>query len=53
MLSEMYSKIEAARWLTYRAAFLQDQKAAEWMTEAAAAKLFVMPATVDVVEMAR
>ena len=53
MLGEMYSKIEAARWLTYRAAFLQDQKATDWMTEAASAKLFVMPATMEVVEMAR
>ena len=26
MLAEMYSKTEAARWLTYRTAFLQDQK---------------------------
>ncbi len=53
MLAEMYSKIGAARWLTYRTAFLQDQNAAGWMTEAAAAKLFVMPATLEVVETAR
>jgi alkylation response protein AidB-like acyl-CoA dehydrogenase len=53
MLAEMYPKIEAARWLTYRAAFLQDQKTRDWMTEAAAAKLFVMPATLEVVEIAR
>ena len=53
MLAEMYSRIEAARALTYRAAFLQDQKTADWMTEAAAAKLFVAPATMEVVDMAR
>ena len=53
MLAEMYSKIAAARWLTYRMAFLQDQKASDWMTEAAAAKLFVVPTAIDVVETAR
>lgn len=53
MLADTQAKIEAARWLTYRAAFLQDQGAAEWMTEAAAAKLFVVPATLEVTEMAR
>jgi alkylation response protein AidB-like acyl-CoA dehydrogenase len=53
MLADMQAKIEAARWLTYRAAFLQDQGAAEWMTEAAAAKIFVVPTTLEVTEMAR
>lgn len=53
MLAEMHSKIEAARWLTYRIAFLQDQKVPEWMKEAAVAKVFVMPAALEVVEMAR
>jgi len=53
MLADMQAKIEAARWLTYRAAFLQDQGATEWMTEAAAAKLFVVPATLEVTELAR
>ena len=53
MLADMQAKIEAARWLTYRAAFLQDQGVTEWMTEAAAAKLFVVPATLEVTEMAR
>ena len=53
MLADMQAKTEAARWLTYRAAFLQDQGATEWMTEAAAAKLFVVPATLEVTEMAR
>ena len=53
MLAEMHCKIEAARWLNYRTAFLQDQKAPNWMTEAAAAKLFVVPTTMEVVETAR
>jgi len=53
MLAEIYAKLEAARWLTYRAAFLLDQKASGWMTEAAAAKLFVTPATLEIVETAR
>ena len=49
----MQSKLEATRWLTYRAAFLLDQQAADWKNEAAAAKLFVIPATMEVVELAR
>jgi len=53
MLADMQAKIEAARWLTYRAAFLQDQGAPDWMTEAAAAKLFVVPAMLEVTEIAR
>ena len=53
MLADMQAKIEAARWLTYRAAFLQDQGAPDWMTEAAAVKLFVVPAMLEVTEMAR
>ena len=53
MLADIQAKIEAARWLTYRAAFLQDQGAPDWMTEAAAVKLFVVPAMLEVTEMAR
>ena len=53
MLADSYTKIEAARWLTYRAAFLQDQGDANWMTEAGAAKLFVMPAILEAVDTAR
>ena len=52
-LAEMHAKLEAARWLTYRAAFLQDQGAQNWMTEAAAAKLFVVPTTIEITEIAR
>ncbi len=53
MLADMQSKLEAARWLTYRAAFLQDRKAGDWMTQAAVAKLSVVPATMEVVETSR
>ncbi len=53
MLADMQCQLEAARWLTYRAAFLHDQQATNWQNEAAAAKLFVVPATMKVVEQAR
>ena len=53
MLADMHASLEAARWLTYRAAFLQDTGDSEWQTAAATAKLFVVPATIDVVEKAR
>ena len=53
MIAEMYAKLEAARWLTYRSALLKDRSLKDWMTEASAAKLFVVPATMDVVNMAR
>jgi len=53
MLADMYAKLQAARWMTYRTAYLQDMGDPDWMTEAAAAKLFVVTATMEVVEMAR
>jgi butyryl-CoA dehydrogenase len=53
MLAEMYSHLQAARWLTYRTVFLKDSDAPGWMTEAAAAKLFVVPTAMDIVEKAR
>lgn len=53
MLAEMHSKLEAARWTTYRAAWLKDRSAANWAEEAAAAKLFVVPATMEIVDMSR
>jgi alkylation response protein AidB-like acyl-CoA dehydrogenase len=53
MLAEMYSKLQAARWMTYRAAFLQDRRKSSWMTEAAATKLFVTPVATEIVETAR
>ncbi len=53
IFADMKCKLEAARWLTYRAAFLFDQKEKTWQNEAAAAKLFVVPATMEIVEKAR
>ena len=53
MLGEMQAKTQAARWLTYRAAFLQENHAPNWQTEVAAAKIFVVPVTMEVVEMSR
>jgi alkylation response protein AidB-like acyl-CoA dehydrogenase len=52
-LADMQAKIEACRWLTYRAAFLEDQQTDNWQTESAATKLFVAPAAMQVVDMAR
>jgi len=52
-LADMQAKLEATRWLTYRAASLQDQNTPSWMTEAAVAKLFVVPAAIEIVETAR
>jgi alkylation response protein AidB-like acyl-CoA dehydrogenase len=53
MLADMYTRIEASRWLTYRAAFLQDRGDPNWMNEAAAAKMFVMPEVLRAVDVAR
>ena len=53
MLAEMEAKIESARWMTYRAAFLQDQEDPTWMTAAATTKIFVIPAVMETVEMSR
>ncbi|NLT66656.1 MAG: hypothetical protein GXX84_08645 [Acidobacteria bacterium] len=53
MLAEMRSKLNASRWVAYRAAFLKDSNAPDWMTEAAMAKMFVIPATMEVVELSR
>jgi alkylation response protein AidB-like acyl-CoA dehydrogenase len=52
-LADMYAKLQASRWLTYRVAFLKDSDAKGWMTEAAAAKVFVVPTTMEIVDMAR
>ena len=53
MLGDMQCKLEAARWITYRAAFLLDQQSADWKNEAAVAKLFVVPSTLEVIDLAR
>jgi butyryl-CoA dehydrogenase len=53
MLGEMQSKLNAARLVTYRAALLKDKDAPNWIAEAAAAKMFVVPTTMEVVELSR
>jgi alkylation response protein AidB-like acyl-CoA dehydrogenase len=53
MLAEMEAKVVSARWMTYRAASLQDWHANNWQTEAATTKIHVVPAMAEVVEMSR
>lgn len=67
-LADMQAKLEACRWLTYKTAFAQDQDVgwvqsapadvthqlpSSWQTEAATAKLFVVPTATEIVEMSR
>jgi len=47
LLAEMASKLEASRWLTYRAAFLKDQ-GMDTIKDMAITKLFVTQTAVDV-----
>ena len=53
MMADMYAQLQAARQLTYRAACLKEAQASDWMTEAAAAKLFVVPSTMRITDEAR
>ncbi len=53
MMAEMYAKLQPCRWITYRTAFLKDTEDATWINEAAAAKLFVVPAAMEIVDTAR
>lgn len=53
VMADMHAKLEAMRWLTYRSAFLRDQDAPNWKVEAAAAKIFVVPTALQVVDAAR
>jgi alkylation response protein AidB-like acyl-CoA dehydrogenase len=50
-LAEMAAKIEAARWLVYRTAFLRD-RGQSIQYESSMAKLFASQAAVDVTRMA-
>ncbi|HXY75148.1 MAG TPA: acyl-CoA dehydrogenase family protein [Dehalococcoidales bacterium] len=52
-LAELYAKLDAARLSSYKAAYVADKKSDELHTTAAAAKLFVVPVTIDIVEKAR
>ena len=51
-LAEMAARIEAARWLVYRTAFLRDQGQANIQYEASMAKLFASQVAVEVTRMA-
>lgn len=53
MYADMECKLTAARWMTYRTAFLHDQNTADWRQEAASTKLFVTRAMLEIVEIAR
>ncbi len=53
MLADMQAKLKACRWLTYKTAFDEDQRTPDWQTEAAEAKLFVVPTATEIVEMSR
>jgi alkylation response protein AidB-like acyl-CoA dehydrogenase len=53
LLADMYSQLEAARWLTYRTAFLRESAASDWILQAAATKNFVVPAILNTVELSR
>lgn len=52
MLADMQTKIEASRWMTYRAALLQEEDSPDFQTAAAAAKIFVQPAITEVIDTA-
>jgi alkylation response protein AidB-like acyl-CoA dehydrogenase len=52
-LAEMKAKLDACRLMTYRAAFAEDADESDWQNQAAAAKLFVIPAAMEIVETSR
>jgi len=51
-LADMYSKIEACRWLTYRTVHLLEEGSPDFQTEAAATKIFVQPTLTEVIATA-
>jgi alkylation response protein AidB-like acyl-CoA dehydrogenase len=53
MIAEMYAQLQAARWNTYRTAFLKDTNSLNWQAEAAAAKLHVVDTSIKIVELGR
>lgn len=52
-LGEMKARLDACRLMTYRAAFAEDNNEPDWQNQAAAAKLFVVPTAMEIVEIAR
>ena len=53
MMADMYAQLQATRQLTYRAASLKETDNNNWMVEAAAAKLFVVPTAMHITDEAR
>ncbi len=53
LLADMKAKLEACRWLTYKTAIAEDEEVPDWQTQAATAKLFVVPAAMEIVETSR
>jgi len=51
-LADMYAKIEACRWMTYRTAMLHETGDRRFQTEAAACKIFVQPVINEVIAVA-
>ena len=51
-LADMYAKIEACRWLTYRTVHLLEEDSPDFQTEAAATKIFVQPTLTEVIATA-
>jgi len=50
-LAEMKTKIEAARWLTYKCAYLREEQAPNWILMAAVNKTFAIPMAVEVTQL--
>ena len=50
-LAEMKTKIEAARWLTYKCAYLREEQAPNWIIMAALNKTFAIPMAVEVTQL--
>ncbi len=51
-LADLYAKVEACRWMTYRTGMLHDTDDSHFQTEAAACKIFVQPVINDVIATA-
>ncbi|WP_024333763.1 acyl-CoA dehydrogenase family protein [Desulfotignum balticum] len=53
MIAEMYARLQACRWVTYHAAFRKDVNDPAWVREAAASKIFVVQAAMEIVDTSR
>ena len=48
---KMKTKVEAARWLTYKCACLREEQASNWIVMAAINKTFTIPTAVEVTQL--